>query len=109
MGETRKRYHLIDRWFWMDRRTWLPPMIIPNIVWIKQTFNDTWREMNPISNEGSMPSYPIAEDGYRIDYIFASNFSSIIDSRIVSDMIPGINVPWEFGSDHLPVVTTLKY
>ncbi|MHA1266642.1 MAG: endonuclease/exonuclease/phosphatase family protein [Candidatus Helarchaeota archaeon] len=45
----------------------------------------------------------------RIDYIFASDFTSIVDSHVVADMIPGIIAAWEYGSDHLPVVTTLQY
>ena len=82
----------------------------PNInVSLYEKFNDTWWEVNGPSTEGSFPSYPIAEDGNRIDFIFATNFSSIVDSHIVSDMISGMHVPWEFGSDHLPVVSTLTY
>jgi endonuclease/exonuclease/phosphatase family metal-dependent hydrolase len=80
-----------------------------NIEWIKQTFNDTWRDYNPLSNEGSFPSYPVARTYNRIDYIFATNITSILDSHIVSDMLPSIHEPWEFGSDHLPVVSTLIY
>ncbi|MHA1269089.1 MAG: endonuclease/exonuclease/phosphatase family protein [Candidatus Helarchaeota archaeon] len=80
-----------------------------NIVWISQTFNDTWKDVNPISTQGSFPSYPFAEPEHRIDYIFATNFSTIVDSHIVTDMIPTVYAPWEYGSDHLPVVTTLTY
>ena len=76
---------------------------------IYNKFNDTWRIMNPISNEGSFPSYPGPELGNRIDYIFATGYSDIIKSEIITSMIDGIHEPWEFGSDHLPVVSILKY
>lgn len=45
----------------------------------------------------------------RIDYIFATNFSVLINSNVLNDMIPGVVAAWEYGSDHLPVVTTLQY
>ncbi|MHA1230841.1 MAG: endonuclease/exonuclease/phosphatase family protein [Candidatus Helarchaeota archaeon] len=80
-----------------------------NIQWITKTFNDTWRDFNPLSTQGSFPSYPAPVPGNRIDYIFATNFSSIVDSHIRTDMIPGVYAPWEYGSDHAPVITTLTF
>ncbi|MBD3230556.1 MAG: hypothetical protein GF329_20420 [Candidatus Lokiarchaeota archaeon] len=82
----------------------------PNInITLYSRFNDTWWEINRPSDEGSFPSYPGAVSGNRIDYIFATNYSTIIDSKIISDMIPSVNAPWEYGSDHLPVVSTLRF
>ncbi|NHI90910.1 MAG: hypothetical protein EAX96_00320 [Candidatus Lokiarchaeota archaeon] len=70
-------------------------------------FNDTQKDFG--SSGDTYPAYPSPYPGNRVDYIFASNFTAIINSKVVSDMIPGIHVPWEFGSDHLPVITTLQY
>ncbi|TFG05672.1 MAG: hypothetical protein EU536_01410 [Promethearchaeota archaeon] len=72
-------------------------------------FNDTAKDFNPSNPGDTFPSWPFPEPGKRIDYIFATNFASIVDSHVVTDMILGINAAWEFGSDHLPVVTTLQY
>jgi len=44
-----------------------------------------------------------------IDYIFATGYQDIIDSHIITDMLPGINSPIEYGSDHLPVVSTIVF
>ncbi|NVM55832.1 MAG: endonuclease/exonuclease/phosphatase family protein [Candidatus Helarchaeota archaeon] len=71
-------------------------------------FNDTAKDFadpNPPGNTSS--SWP-APDG-RIDYIFAKGFTLINNSHVVDDMIPGVHAAWEYGSDHLPVVTTLQY
>ena len=70
-------------------------------------FNDTAKDFGAPGD--TFPSYPAPEVGNRIDYIFASNFTTILNSKVVTDMIPGIHVPWEYGSDHLPVMTTLAY
>jgi len=44
-----------------------------------------------------------------IDYIFATGYHSIIDYHVVTDMLPGIDSPIEFGSDHLPVTATIDF
>ncbi len=44
-----------------------------------------------------------------IDYIFAAGYQEITDSHVITDMLPGINSPAEFGSDHLPVVSTIVF
>jgi len=70
-------------------------------------FNDTASDFGNLND--TFPSFPLPEPGKRIDYIFASNFSSIVNSHVRNDMLPGMHEAWEFGSDHLPVVTTLRY
>ena len=72
-------------------------------------FNDTFRDKNPAEPGYTVDSWPIPSRYKRIDYIFARNFTSIVSSAVYKDMILGINASWEFGSDHLPVVTTLQY
>ena len=54
-----------------------------------------------------MGLYDIPEES--IDYIFGSGYSSVINSYVVRDFIPGINTSEEFGSDHLPIVTVLTF
>ncbi|TFG15963.1 MAG: hypothetical protein EU531_07820 [Promethearchaeota archaeon] len=44
-----------------------------------------------------------------IDYIFATGYHSIIDYHVVTDMLPDIDSPIEFGSDHLPVTATIDF
>lgn len=43
-----------------------------------------------------------------IDYIFAAGYNTIVDGHVITDFLPG-NSPSEFGSDHLPVVSTLTF
>jgi len=43
-----------------------------------------------------------------IDYIFAAGYNTIVDGHVITDFLPGIS-PSEFGSDHLPVVSTLTF
>lgn len=78
---------------------------------ILTSFNDTLIEFL-----GVFPPRPITfpsinlYDGTEesIDYIFATGYTSIIDSHVVTNFMPG-NSPAEFGSDHLPVVATLTF
>jgi endonuclease/exonuclease/phosphatase family metal-dependent hydrolase len=44
-----------------------------------------------------------------VDYIFANGYQDVTDSHVITDMLPGINSPIEFGSDHLPVVSTILF
>ena len=75
---------------------------------IRTFLSDT---MDGFSKGNTFPSfvglYDIPEES--IDYIFGTGYSSVINSYVVRDFIPGINLPEEFGSDHLPVVTVLTY
>ncbi|MBA7614243.1 hypothetical protein ES703_21506 [subsurface metagenome] len=43
-----------------------------------------------------------------IDYIFAAGYNTIVDGHVITNFLPG-NSPSEFGSDHLPVVSTLTF
>ena len=70
-------------------------------------FNDTAKDFGELDD--THPTYPAPYPGNRIDYIFASNFSTIVSCRVVNDIYPNIHEPWEFASDHYPVVTTLQY
>ncbi|MHA1650387.1 MAG: endonuclease/exonuclease/phosphatase family protein [Candidatus Helarchaeota archaeon] len=81
----------------------------PQIKNVTSFFIDTASAYNPSNPGDTFPSWPAPEPGNRIDYIFATNFTALIDSHVVTDMIPGIHAAYEFGSDHLPVVTTLQY
>ena len=55
------------------------------------------------------PSYPFdAINEGVIDYIFATNIS-IIEHKIIDDFIPGCDIPAEFGSDHRPVISILRF
>jgi endonuclease/exonuclease/phosphatase family metal-dependent hydrolase len=58
----------------------------------------------------TFPSYPSNAPDIEgvIDYIFATN-CSVIDHHIVTDVIPGTDTAAEFGSDHRPVVSTLRF
>ena len=57
----------------------------------------------------TFPSYPSdATDEGVIDFIFATN-CSVIDHHIITDIIPGSDTAAEFGSDHRPVVATLRF
>lgn len=55
------------------------------------------------------PSYPpdAINEGV-IDYIFVTN-CVVINPHIVDDFIPGSDTAAEFGSDHRPVVSTLRF
>ncbi|MHA1805017.1 MAG: endonuclease/exonuclease/phosphatase family protein [Promethearchaeota archaeon] len=44
-----------------------------------------------------------------IDYILVRGHESIIEYHVVNDMLPNIDSPAEFGSDHLPVVSTILF
>lgn len=59
-------------------------------------FNDTAEEF------GASPQASI-------DYIFATGYQGITESHVITDMILNIDTPAEFGSDHLPVVSTLIF
>jgi len=55
------------------------------------------------------PSYPFdAINEGVIDYIFATN-CSIIEHKIIEDFIPGCDIAAEFGSDHRPVTSILRF
>ena len=45
----------------------------------------------------------------RIDHIYASGYQKIVDYYILNDMLPGVDTPAEFGSDHYPTVATLTF
>ncbi|MFX1589875.1 MAG: endonuclease/exonuclease/phosphatase family protein [Promethearchaeota archaeon] len=44
-----------------------------------------------------------------IDYIFATGYQDILDYHVITDMLPDIDSPTEFGSDHLPVVSIIDF
>ena len=44
-----------------------------------------------------------------IDYIFADGYGSVVNNHVVTDFISGVDIPAEYGSDHLPVVCTLTF
>ncbi|MFX1297463.1 MAG: endonuclease/exonuclease/phosphatase family protein [Promethearchaeota archaeon] len=72
-------------------------------------FNDTAKDYNLTNpaNCDTFHSWPAPYE--RIDYIFATNFASIVNCTVINDMIPDVHAAWEYGSDHLPVVTTIQY
>ena len=59
-------------------------------------FNDTAEEFD---------AYPRAS----IDYIFATGYQEILNSHVITDMLPDVYLPAEYGSDHLPVVSIIRY
>lgn len=59
-------------------------------------FNDTAEEF------GADPRAPI-------DYIFATGYQNILNSHVITDMLPDIDLPAEYGSDHLPVVSIVRF
>ena len=69
-------------------------------------FNDTTAGFSV--NPQIWIDYKFGED-YQIDYIFATGYQDITDSHVITDMLPNINSPIEFGSDHLLVVSTLVF
>jgi endonuclease/exonuclease/phosphatase family metal-dependent hydrolase len=81
----------------------------PQIRNVTVFFTDTAVAFNNIFPGDTFPSWPAPEPGNRIDYIFATNYTAIIDNHVVTDMISGVHATWEYGSDHLPVTTTLLY
>ena len=85
----------------------------PEIGNITLKFTDTASAFNPSNPGNTFDSWNVltgASQPYeRIDFIFATDFNSIINSTVVTDMLPGVTAAWEYGSDHLPVVTTLQY
>ncbi len=76
---------------------------------IREVFNDTMDgfDTDPIT----FPSYNLYDvPETSIDYIFATGYSSVIDSYVIRDFNPNIDDdPAEFGSDHLPVVSILTF
>jgi len=67
-------------------------------------FNDTTVEFGADPPASSDYRFPTG-----IDYIFATGYQDITDSHVITDMLPNINSATEFGSDHLPVVSTLIF
>jgi len=81
----------------------------PQIRNVTAFFTDTASAFHPSNPGNTFPSWPAPEPGNRIDFIFATGYTDIVDSHVVTDMLPGVNAAWEYGSDHLPVTTTLQY
>lgn len=81
----------------------------PQIQNVSLFFTDTAVAFNNTYPGDTFPSWPEPTPGERIDYIFATNYTAILDSHVVTDMALGVNAAWEYGSDHLPVTTTLQY
>jgi endonuclease/exonuclease/phosphatase family metal-dependent hydrolase len=78
----------------------------PQMVPVYSNFNDT---LGGIPRPRTFPSINLfGEPTESIDYIFAAGYKDIIDGHVITDFLPGNN-PSEFGSDHLPVVTTLTF
>ncbi len=71
-------------------------------------FDDT---LGGVPRPLTFPSYNLYDvPETSIDYIFATGYSSIINSYVIRDFDPNIDGdPAEFGSDHLPVVTILTF
>jgi len=44
-----------------------------------------------------------------IDHIYASGYQEIVDYFVIRDMLPDVDTPAEFGSDHVPTVATLTF
>ncbi|MHA1688201.1 MAG: endonuclease/exonuclease/phosphatase family protein [Promethearchaeota archaeon] len=44
-----------------------------------------------------------------IDYILVRGHKNIIEYHVVDDMLPNIDTPAEYGSDHLPVVSAILF
>ncbi len=44
-----------------------------------------------------------------IDYILVKGYKSIQDYHVIKDMISNLDCPAEYGSDHLPVVSTIIF
>ena len=69
-------------------------------------FNDT---LGGVPRPKTFPSINLFDESTKsIDYIFAAVFKVIVDGHALTDFLPG-NSPSEFGSDHLPVVSTLTF
>jgi len=71
-------------------------------------FDDT---LGGVPRPLTFPSYNLYDvPETSIDYIFATGYSSIVNSYVIRDFDPNIDDdPAEFGSDHLPVVTILTF
>jgi endonuclease/exonuclease/phosphatase family metal-dependent hydrolase len=77
------------------------------IALIRTYLNDT---TEGFPKPPTFPSLNIYDVPYEnIDYIFATGYKDVIDSHVVTDFNPDINIPAEFGSDHLPVVSILTF
>jgi len=59
-------------------------------------FNDTAEEFG-------------ADPRASIDYIFATGYQDILNSHVITDMLPNVYLPAEYGSDHLPVVSIIRF
>lgn len=69
-------------------------------------FNDT---LGGVPRPRTFPSINLFDESTSsIDYIFATGYKDIVDGHVITDFLPG-NSPSEFGSDHLPVVSTLTF
>ena len=69
-------------------------------------FNDT---LSGVPRPMTFPSINLFDESTEsIDYIFATGYNTIVDGHVITDFLPG-NSPSEFGSDHLPVVSTLTF
>ena len=69
-------------------------------------FNDT---LGGIPRPITFPSINLYDKSTEsIDYIFAAGYKDIVDGHVITDFLPGNN-PSEFGSDHMPVVSTLTF
>lgn len=81
----------------------------PQIRNVTAFFTDTASAFHPSNPGDTFPSWPAPQPGNRIDYIFATKYTAIIDSHVVNETLSGVNAAWVHGSDHLPVTTTLQY
>lgn len=69
-------------------------------------FNDT---LGGVPRPKTFPSINLYDETIEsIDYIFATGYKNIVDAHVITDFLPG-NSSSEFGSDHLPVVSTLTF
>ncbi|MDB6080489.1 MAG: hypothetical protein JWO82_4236 [Akkermansiaceae bacterium] len=68
---------------------------------------DVWKTLHPdtpAAESGTFHDFKAVNDGGRIDYIYASNDFTGIESAILHDSKEGV-----YPSDHFPVRATLKY
>jgi len=69
-------------------------------------FDDT---LGGVPRPMTFPSINLFDESTEsIDYIFAAGYNTIVDGHVITNFLPG-NSPSEFGSDHLPVVSTLTF
>lgn len=67
-------------------------------------------EIQPILNYFTDTGIKVSlNERARIDYIFVNGEDSILDYHVVDDMLSSIDTPAEYGSDHLPVVSTILF